>query len=167
MDSNLVIAFTDVPEKIEQSIVQGLMTCWPQHADRFIAEGKILNGNYPMYTFVMMHDDVVIAHCGLVEKEVEFTKTPYCVAGLQQTFVLPKYRGQNLTKILLDEFVRVARKHNFDFAMGFARDYVWKFHLNAGWSALDDYINEQRPVYKLIALSELPAGSLQLNGKPW
>lgn len=136
--SNVMI-FEAVGPDMDRLIKVGLATCWPQLADRFFKEGRILNGNFPLYTLVILNEraEKVIAHCGLVAKEISCSKTPYEVAGLQQTFVIPEYRGTGLTRILLDTFMQLSHLHKFDFAVGFARTGICEFHRKAGWSVSD------------------------------
>ncbi len=162
------VVMGELPEKLSNEILDGLIECWPHLADLFREKGRILNESHPDFTVTLHDGEDLVAHCGLVDRLLR-TDRYFSVIGLQQLFVMPAYRESDVTQQVLQACTVVGRRLYKDFAAGFARDGICEFHRKAGWAVSERLFEEHHLVYTGIdcRTEELDVSELMLEGGLW
>lgn len=129
----------------------------------------------------MVDDNCIAAHAGIVDRTVKVEKTFIRVAGIQNVFVLPEYRGVGLCEKVMDAAMQEAEKRNFDAGLLYCVPQLEKVYAKCGWRLLPEReiirIDENGKHIPLppknitmffpLKMQEFPEGKINLQGNDW
>jgi GNAT superfamily N-acetyltransferase len=170
----------DVTVELDRAIRAGLCECFPPDFAVF-SRTRAWHGSHPAWSVVVEHETQVIAHAGIVERVILAGRQAVRVAGVQNMFVLPRYRGQGLFPQVMAEFVREALRRRLDLGLLFCTPQIAVPYARLGWQFVHarriTRIDEQGEPQPLpannvamrypLGRAELPAGDVHLQGNDW
>jgi len=129
----------------------------------------------------MEHGEAVIAHAGIVEREIRAGTTPIRVAGVQNVLVLPEFRGQGLFRQVMCAAMEEARRRGLDLGLLFCTPEIGRKYTRLGWllltgrqvTRIDEHGRAQPLPAKNVTmfyglrLEAVPPGDLHLQGNDW
>ncbi len=170
-----------IDKALHDEICHGLVECFPEEAD-FFTDHRSWHGSVPCFSVVLRSTDTdrLIAHAGVVDRNVHVGKDSIRVAGLQNVFVLPSHRGRNMSAILLTTAMKEASARGMDLGMLFCTAQLETVYARANWTRADsrpitctsDGHDKPLPGKNIVmiyplALRILPDGPLHLQGNDW
>lgn len=164
----------------DAAIRAALCRCFPVDHEVF-ARTRAWHGTLPTWTVLVGHEDLVIAHAGIVEREIVVGSARVRAAGVQNVLVVPEHRRSNLFRQVMSVAMDEARRRQLDLGILFctadlARLYAW-----LGWQLLEGRhvvrIDEEglpQPLpeknvtmfYPLLR-ADFPPGDIHLQGNDW
>ena len=171
----------EITPALDQEIKDGLCQCFPDDAASF-SISRAWHGSYPAYSVIMQDEKKIVAHVGIVKREISINDIDkLTVGGIQNVFVFSEYRGQGLVDAIMAEAMTVAAKKQFDCGFLFCVPELEKVYTRCLWNRLPD-INIIRideagnnvPIPgKNIAMFfplktiQFPPGDIYLQGNDW
>ena len=176
-----IISEPDMDADTDRAIREGLCVCFPEDAGVF-CHTRAWHGSAPEWS-VVMEDDAgcVVAHAGVVSRTIEVGGKPLKVAGIQNVFVIPEFRGRGFCDQVMSAAMRQAASGDYDCGLLFCVPALENVYARCGWKSLGDRetvrIDEngsEVPVpgkniamfYPLKATG-FPAGLIHLRGNDW
>jgi hypothetical protein len=164
----------------DAAIRTALCRCFPPDYEVF-SKTRAWHGTLPTWTVLVEHEDLVIAHAGIVEREILVGQEPIRAAGVQNVLVVPEYRGSKLFLQIMSAAMDEAGRRYLDLGILFctpdlARIYAW-----VGWQLLEerhvvriDDNGQPQPLpqknvtmfYPLVR-ADFPPGDIHLQGNDW
>lgn len=175
-----IVLETAISPAQDASIRAGLCICFPPDVEIF-SRTRAWHGCHPAWSVLVEHADSVIAHAGVVEREVFVGQEQVSVAGVQNTFVLPEHRGRGLFRQVMAAVLEEAGRRGLEFGLLFCTPEIGAKYARQGWSLLDDRgvtrLDEdwrRLPLpaknvtmwYPIVGRT-LPPGDLDLQGNDW
>lgn len=164
----------------DAAIRAGLCACFPPDREVF-SRTRAWHGSHPAWSVLAVEEDALIAHAGIVERQVLVGQEHIRVAGVQNVFVLPEYRGLGLFRQVMSAALEEAHKRGLDFGLLFCAPDIGRKYARQGWRLLEDRgvtrVDQQRRPQPLpaknvtmfypLAGRDLPPGDLHLLGNDW
>jgi predicted acetyltransferase len=164
----------------DAAIRVALCRCFPPDREVF-AKTRAWHGTLPTWSVVVEHGDLVVAHAGIVEREILVGHDRVRAAGVQNVLVAPEHRKSDLFGQIMSVAMAEALRRQVDLGILFctaelARIYAW-----VGWKILEDRsvvrVDEEgrfRPLpeknvtmfYPLVR-ADIPPGDIHLLGNDW
>ena len=120
---------SDLSLETDQEIKDALCMCFPDCYDAF-SESSAWHGSSPEYSVIAIQDEKIIAHVGVVHREISVKGVAaLTVAGIQNVFVFPEHRGKGLVDKIMQEAMNVAAKKKFDCGLLFCVPALEKIYL--------------------------------------
>ena len=175
-----IIPESEIDPTTDAAIRQGLCACFPPDVAVF-SKTRAWHGSAPVWSVVVRHEGCVAAHTGVVDRTVRVGDRQIRVAGIQNLFVLPEYRGRGLCDQVMEAAMSEASKRDYDIGLLFCVPELARVYERCGWSNLGcrDVIRiDERgldaalptkniTMFYPLATSEFPDGSVHLQGNDW
>jgi GNAT superfamily N-acetyltransferase len=179
MKPRIVEQFAVSPSQ-DEAIRAGLCTCFPPDREVF-NRTRAWHGSHPAWSVLVEHEDSVVAHAGIVERNILVGLERVSVAGVQNVFVLAEFRGRGLFREVMSVALDEARRRGLEFGLLFCAPDIGRKYTRQGWQLLDKRsvtrIDEQgcpqplpaKNVTMFYPLSgrSMPPGDLHLSGNDW
>lgn len=170
---------TEISETLDIAIRKTLAVCFPHHKDEF-SKAHYLNDNKPVFSVIIEDGGSAIAYVGVIDRTIKLGSRRYRVAGVQNVCVLPKYRHRRLSDGVLKAAMEEAHTQRFDFGLLFTQQKIKKVYARNGWLQInkskfirtENSVNIEMPpesvkMYYPLAVKDLPAGDVDLQGNKW
>ena len=170
---------TEISETLDIAIRKTLAVCFPHHKDEF-SKAHYLNDNKPVFSVIIEDGGSAIAYVGVIDRTIKLGGRRYRVAGVQNVCVLPKYRHRRLSDGVLKAAMEEAHTRRFDFGLLFTQQKIKKVYARNGWLQInkskfirtENSVNIEMPpesvkMYYPLAVKDLPAGDVDLQGNKW
>jgi GNAT superfamily N-acetyltransferase len=131
-----------VPEEkmeaaLDAEIRRCLCICFPPDVDVF-SQTRKWHGCGPAWSVVLEEGPNVIAHLGAVERTVDADGELLRVAGLQNVFVLPEYRGKGYADKILEASMVEAARQGYDCGLLFCIPRIVDVYARCGWKTMPE-----------------------------
>jgi predicted acetyltransferase len=180
MGSVQLINEQDLPPDLEAAIRQTLVACFAKDAE-FFSHSRAWHGSAPTFSAVILNGTEVIAHLGVVQREVTIGGTPANVAGIQNVAVLPDHRGRGLCRAMLAVAMGEAKQRGLDYGILFCVADSVPLYARCGWKCLFDspvvrvdtdgqekpLVEGNLPMWLPLGKEEFPSGEIHLDGNDW
>jgi GNAT superfamily N-acetyltransferase len=118
-----------------RTLRKALCRCFP--SDRKVFSKTLAwHGSAPAWGVVIEKSRHIVAHVGVVDRVVRAGHTPIRIAGIQNVFVLPEYRGQGLSQQAMNKAMKEALRRQFDCGLLFCIPAIAKVYTVCGWQIL-------------------------------
>ncbi len=174
-----IVLESQMPAELDQRIRAGLCASFPVDNGVF-AHTRAWHGSRPCYTVVMEQGEEVVAHVGVVDRTIRVSDVPLRVAGIQNVFVRPGFRGQGLCDRIMIAAMDEALRLGFDCGLLFCVPKLERVYAATGWKNLGERtvirVDEGRDVaipdknitlYLPLARTGFPDGIIHLQGNDW
>lgn len=182
-----IVKESEISETLDIAIRKALAICFPHHKDIY-SKTYYLNDLKPVFSAVIEDDGSVIAYAGVIDRTIKIDGREYRAAGVQNVCVLPKYRGQRLSDIVLKAAMEEAHIWRFDFGLLFTQQSIKQIYARNGWVQIKhrkfirtetcpersrrNSVNIEMPpesikMYYPLAVKDFPAGDVDLLGNKW
>jgi GNAT superfamily N-acetyltransferase len=169
-----------VTPELDEAIRHGLVVCFPADAESF-SHTRAWHGSAPAWSVILDHEGEVIGHVGVVDRVIKVGETALRVAGIQNVFLLPEFRGRGVSTPLMDKAMHEAAAQGFDLGMLFCVPALERVYSRAGWLSLGERetvrIDETGVEVPLpaknvclffpLAHPSFPRGVIHLQGNDW
>jgi len=170
-----------MPEQVDQAIRERLCICFPDDCEYF-SHTRPWHDCVPAWS-VLIEDDSgeIIAHAGIIDRTIEVNDQHIRIAGAQNVFVLPEYRGKHVVKQLLDAAMKYAAQNKFDCGLLCCHIDRERIYARCGWHTIPnrpiirvDETGKEVPLaeHKIamcypLSLRKFPPGTVHLKGNTW
>jgi GNAT superfamily N-acetyltransferase len=174
-----------VPEHVlrpdeDAAIRAALCLCFPPDREVF-SQTRAWHGSRPTWSVLVDDGACIVAHAGIVEREVLFGAERVRVAGIQNVFVLPECRGKGWFQQVMSAAMEEALRRELDLGLLFCSREIAAKYARIEWRLLEGRnvtrINEEgrdeplpaknvTMVYPLHRL-DTPSGDIHLLGNDW
>ncbi len=174
-----MIEETAITPELDQAIRHTLCASFPNDDGNFSLTRK-WHGSGPEYTVLMQSERKVIAHVGVVDRQIDIGGVPLHVAGVQNVCVLPDWRGKGLSDRVMIAAMQEAETRGYDCGLLFCIPVLEKVYARVGWISLGvrDVIRTENgqdlpipdkniAMYYPIKVKSLPEGIIHLRGNDW
>lgn len=176
-----VINETDIGQRLDEEIRQGLCECFPPDKEIF-SKTRSWHGSFPAWCVLVLENDQILAHVGIVDRVIEVNHDHRLrIAGIQNVYVLPAGRGKGLCDKLMIKSMEEAESRGFDCGLLFCIPDIQKVYSRCGWQLLprekvirvDESGQDVELPTKNIAMfyplkvTEFPPGRIHLQGNDW
>jgi predicted N-acetyltransferase YhbS len=168
-----------MPPDLDAAIREALCACFPADREAF-SRTRAWHGSSPDWSVVVMDDNGVIAHAGVVERKILIGSEKVLVSGVQNVFVMPDLRGRGLFRSVMSAVTEEASRRTCDLGMLFCTTDIAPLYERLGWQTAAGRkvtrIEEGRllplpenniMMFEPIRLSDLPSGDVALQGNDW
>jgi predicted N-acetyltransferase YhbS len=180
METVRLVNEQDLPPDLEAAIRQTLVACFPKDTD-FFSHSRAWHGSAPTFSAVVLDGKEVIAHLGVVQREVTIGGAPANVAGIQNVAVLPDHRGRGLCRAMLTAAMDEAKQRGLDYGILFCVADSVPLYARCGWKRLFDspvvrvdldgmekpLVEGNLPMWLPLEKGEFPTGEVHLAGNDW
>jgi len=175
-----VVDEKDVDAILDQRIREGLCISFPRDASVF-SRNRAWHGSAPAWNVILEQDDRIIAHCGIVDRTIKVGNEFLHIAGVQNVYVMPTFRGKGFCDGVMNSAMGDAGRRGYDCGLLFCVPELEKVYARCGWRLLP---NEN--VYRMDENGEIlplpgkniamffplkrkgfPAGDISLEGNDW
>lgn len=179
MNDCRVVNESEMTESLDAAIRRGLCLAFPADAAVF-GETRVWHGSGPAFSLVMEDGEAVIAHVGVVDREVTVGERPLRVAGIMNVYVDSSRRGTGLGPKIMGAAMAEAARRGFDAGLLFCLHRLAKFYASLGWRALPGrettrvdagreipLPEKNAPMYFPLRMKAFPDGAIHLRGNDW
>ena len=164
----------------DAAIRVALCRCFPAEREVF-AKTRAWHGTFPTWSVLVERQDLVIAHAGVVEREILAGNQPVRAAGIQNVLVVPEHRKSALFRQVMSLAMDEARRRELDLGLLFCTVDLARLYAGLGWRLVQGRsvvrIDQQGRVEPLPAKNvtmfyplrraEIPPGDVHLLGNDW
>jgi GNAT superfamily N-acetyltransferase len=175
-----IVPETAITPAQDAAIRAGLCTCFPPDREIF-SRTRAWHGSHPAWTVLVEHGDSVIAHVGVVERQIFVGREQVRIAGVQNAFVLPEHRGRGLFRQTMAAVLEEAKRRGLEFGLLFCTSEIGEKYARQGWRLPNgravirlDEVGLEQPLpaknvtmFYPLAGRDLPPGDLHLQGNDW
>ncbi len=175
-----VVLETAITPAQDAAIRAGLCACFPPDCEVF-SRTRAWHGSPPAWSVLVEYEDLVVAYVGIVERQILVGQERVSVAGVQNAFVLPEYRGRGLFRQVMSAALEEARRRGLEFGLLFCTPQIGAKYARQGWRLLDDRsvtrLDEEgrsqplpaknATMFYPLANRNLPPGDVHLQGNDW
>lgn len=175
-----VVAETAMSPAEDAAIRAGLCQCFPPDESVF-SQTRAWHGSYPTWSVLVEQEGCIVAHAGIVERDVLFGVERVRVAGIQNVFVLPELRGGRLFRQVMSAAMEEALRRDLDLGLLFCTPDIGRKYARLDWQLLEgrnatrineDGIAEPLPAKNVAMIYPLhhrnaPPGDIDLLGNDW
>jgi GNAT superfamily N-acetyltransferase len=179
MSSPQIIDEANLSARLDAAIRKSLCRCFPDACEVF-SRTRAWHGSPPNWTVLVEDDGTVIAHAGVVDRTIRAGDQRLRVAGVQNVFVVPEFRGRGWMRTVMTALTEEANRRDCDAGLLFCTLEIARRYQRLGWRRIErplkriDEDGHEQPLpsgnyilfYPLIR-TELPAGVLDLQGNDW
>jgi GNAT superfamily N-acetyltransferase len=169
-----------VTPKLDAAIRRGLVCCFPEEAEAF-AQTRAWHGSAPAWSVILEHEGEIIGHVGVVDRVISVGGHELRVAGIQNVFILPEFRGRGVSTPLLDKAMQEAAAQGCDLGLLFCVPELERVYERAGWRMLGvretvrgDENGQEAPLpeknicmFYPLRQPSFPRGLIHLQGNDW
>lgn len=170
-----------MPEALDQAIRRALCVCFPPDVDVF-SRTRAWHGSGPAYSAVLLDaDGEPVAHAGVVDRTIDAGGEGLRVAGIQNVYVLPVWRGRDLSNQVLAAAMQEAAARGFDAGLLFCVPELARVYVPGGWKPLPetpvtriDATGAEVPIpgknvvmFYPLRVKTFPRGPIHLRGNDW
>lgn len=179
MQQPRVIHERQMTAELDERIRQSLCTCFPAQVEVFSHTRK-WHGSAPAFSVIMEHQGRVVAHVGIVDREVKFDHQLVRAAGVQNVFVLPEFRGKHLAETVMNAAADEASQEGYDCGLLFCVPGLAGVYQRTGWLQIPNPVvrvdndGKEKPLpennicmFLPLTLTSPPKGLLHLRGNDW
>jgi len=168
----------DVTPDLDARIRELLCGSFPANAGVY-SETRRWHGSAPAYSLYHEEGGRILAHVGMVVRDVRWGGRSVRVAGIQNLSVHPSLRGEKLGHALVRAGMAEAARRGIPFGLLFCVPGLEAYYGAVGWARLDGpvtmvYEGQTTPIpAKNIAMAvtlgdePLPPGAIHLEGPDW
>ncbi len=164
----------------DAAIRVALCRCFPADHEVF-AETRAWHGTLPTWSVVVEHENLVVAHAGIVEREILVGHERVRAAGVQNVLVLPEHRKSDLFRQIMSVAMEEARRRPLDLGILFCTSDLVRIYAWVGWRLLKGRsvvrVDEEGRFQALpeknvtmfypLAHADIPPGDIHLLGNDW
>lgn len=169
-------------EADDDAIRASLCRCFPADQESF-RKTRAWHGVRPAWSVVVDHEGLVLAHVGIVEREIQILGSDdrLRVAGIQNVLVLPEHRKTGLFRQVMTAAMDEASRRELDVGLLFCLPDLVEKYARLGWRLLEPRnvirIDENGQAQSLpsknltmvhpLRRADLPPGDIHLQGNDW
>jgi predicted N-acetyltransferase YhbS len=175
-----IISETLLTAADDAAIRAALCRCFPADHEIF-SRTRAWHGTYPTWTVLVEQKGLVIAHVGIVEREILVDAQRLGVAGVQNVFVVPEHRKSGLFQRIMSVAMEESARRNLDLGLLFCTPEIAQFYVPLGWRIVEgrgviridsNGLSQPLPTKNVVMFYplrrlELPTGDLHLRGNDW
>jgi len=175
-----IVNENEISGELDCAIKKALCICFPDDAE-FFSGSRAWHGTAPAWSVIMKDNSTVAAHVGIVDRTVKTGKHLLRVAGIQNVFIQPEYRGRGLCEKLMNAAMDEALRRGFDAGLLYCVPRLEKVYAKCGWTLLPGKeiirINEKGEhvplpaknitMYFPLKIKDFPDGDINLQGNDW
>jgi hypothetical protein len=175
-----IVLETQITPAEDAAIRAALCICFPPDREIF-SQTRSWHGTYPTWSVLVEHEGAVIAHTGIVEREILVGSEPIRAAGVQNVLVVPEHRKSNLFRQVMTVAMQEAGRRGQDLGILFCTSNLAMAYAGLGWKLLkgrgviriDEEGRPQPLPAKNVAMfyplhrADIPAGDIHLQGNDW
>ena len=125
-----IVLETSITPAEDAAIRAALCLCFPADREVF-SQTRAWHGTFPTWSIIVEHQDQVIAHVGIVEREILVGVDRVRAAGIQNVLVVPEHRKTNLFRQIMSVAMEEARRRDIDLGILFCTR-TWPEYMH-GW----------------------------------
>lgn len=170
---------TAMPPELDQEIRDALCLCFPADVAIY-RETRAWHGAVAAYSVILQEEGRIVAHASAVDRTIDAGGTPLRVAGVENVYALPDWRGQGLAQQVLEAAMAEAQRRGLDCGLLFCVPALAKVYAAAGWQLLgpreivrvEDGRELPIPAKNIamfypIEVDVFPEGLIHLRGNDW
>ena len=175
-----IVPESSMDARLDAEIRRGLCVCFPPDVDVF-SQTRKWHGCGPAWSVVLEDGPAVIAHLGAVERTVDMDGELVRVAGLQNVYVLPVFRGKGYADQVLNAAMVEAGRQGYDCGLLFCIPKIVHVYARCGWKTMEnvdvvrvDNDGQEKPLpgvnvamYYPLRRKELAPRRIHLRGNDW
>lgn len=174
-----VIKEKDITPKLDAGLRTILIESYPHNAEQFKA-GRRWRGNIPFYNVILYDNDEICGQISVIDRTIKVNSQPIRSAGIANVCIRPRYRGNNLSEMMLIASMDYAAKMDFDIGMLFTHSPIdkvytrnhWQYISKRNYKRVENGISAGLPetsivMYYTLKMKSLPDGDIDLNGDKW
>jgi hypothetical protein len=164
----------------DAAIRTALCRCFPADYEVF-SKTRAWHGTFPTWTVLVEHKDLVIAHAGIVEREILVGQECIRAAGVQNVLVVPEHRASKLFQQIMSTAMEEAGRRRLDVGLLFCTPNLTGVYGWVGWQLLEERrvvrIDENglpQPLppknvtmFYPLARADFPPGDIHVQGNDW
>jgi len=169
-----------VDERLDKSIRKGLCVCFPKDEEVF-SKSRSWHGTSPTWCVLIEEDSEVLAHVGMVEREIRVGNEQICIAGVQNVFILPNCRDRGFFLQIMKASMKEAGRLRHDFGLLFCVPELERLYALCRWKVLPgrkvrrldengqevDLPSKNVVMYYPLVRSDFPTDDIHLQGNDW
>lgn len=170
----------NISQELDKKIKDGLCLCFPD--DRVVySNTRAWHNSVPVWSLYLEENGRLILHVGVIDRSISIGDRLVRVAGIQNVFVLPEFRGKGLCDAILNEAMVKAGDFAFDYGLLFCVPEIEKVYRRCGWYKLPNapiirvdesgkellLPDKNIAMYYPLAKKEIPDGEIHLQGNDW
>ena len=174
-----LIPEAEMPPDVDARIREGLCRCFPPDVEIF-SQTRAWHGCAPAWSVVLRDGEVIAAHVGIVDRTILAGGERVRVAGVQNVYSLPEYRGAGLGRRVLAAAMVEAGRLGMDGGLLFCTHRLERYYAADGWQTVpvrsvtrvEDGRDLPLPgknitMYLPLARPALPGLDIHLQGNDW
>lgn len=164
----------------DAGIKQGLCACFPNDAAIF-TRTRVWHGSAPAFSVLIEDAGWIIAHVGVVDRVIQAGAEELRIAGVQNVFVRPEFRGRGLVDEVMRSAMAEAMQRRMDAGLLFCLPALERVYARTSWQTLpprtiwasrangERYRLDEKNLlmFHSLAKEAFPAGTIDLNGDDW
>ena len=180
MERLRIVDESDIAPALDAAIRDSLCICFPPDRQVY-SQTRAWHGSRPAWSVVVECENIVVAHAGIVEREILAGTEGIWVAGVQNVFVLPAYRGRGLFRQVMVAAMQEAQRRGLELGLLFCTPELSPKYARLGWQVLerctftriDEHGLPQPLPAKNLAMvyplcrTAVPSGHWHLQGNDW
>ena len=175
-----IIEEKNITPQLDSEIKNALCLCFPEDRN-FFSLSRAWHNSYPEISFIMLENNRIVAHVAIVNRRIMVRNQFVKVAGIQNVFVLPEYRGKGLCKEIMTFAMQNIKKYNFDLGLLFCVPDLERTYSQCSWSIMSKreitrttesgetipLPNKNISMYYPLEMKQMPEGNIDLMGNDW
>jgi hypothetical protein len=170
---------TDISPALDAEIRATLCVCFPADIATY-RHTRAWHGAVATYTSMLRDGQRLVAHASVIDRKITVAGRQLRVAGVENVFVVPDFRGQRLSRHVLIPAMEEAARRRFDCGLLFCLPILAKIYAECGWQSLQPRTivrvedGEERPLpakniamFHPLHVTQFPDGPVHLGGNDW
>lgn len=176
----LTVLEPEVTTDLDAAIRKSLCIAFPEDASIF-SQTRAWRGSSCSWSHYIEIGDRIIAYAGVVDRHIKVGNNIFHIAGIQNVFVLPEYRGQNLSDRIMKIAMEEAGHRSYDAGLLFCLQTLEKVYARYGWLLLagrsiiriaENGAEKSLPEKNItmsypLKQATFPYGDIHLQGNDW
>ena len=175
-----IVAETSLTKQEDAAIRSSLCECFP--ADREIfAVTRAWHATYPTWSVIVEHQNRVIAHAAVVQREILVGAERILAAGIQNVFVVPEYRKTKQFRQIMSVAMQESLRRKLDLGLLFCDRNIAKIYGRLRWRLLKErkvirvdetgrfqtLPEKNATMFYPLRHPNIPPGDIHLLGNDW
>jgi GNAT superfamily N-acetyltransferase len=175
-----IIEENEINPEFDKELRNALCQCFPDDVELFL-QSRSWHGSAPAWSAVIIISGSVAAHVGIVDRTIQAGTRQMRVAGIQNVFILPEYRGKGFCEEIMASAMKEAKRRNFEAGLLYCVPQLEKVYARCGWRLLPERkiirIDENGKHISLpaknitmlfpLSIKAFPEGPINLQGNDW
>jgi len=174
-----IIEESHISAALDAELRAFLMRAFPD-GDASFAQTRYWHGSAPVYSVIARLDGKVVAHAGIVVRDICVGNQPVRIYGIQNMGVLPEARGTGAGLRVLETVACEAVRRGIAFGVLFCVPGLERYYRRNGWELhdvavrmnYDGHANIPIPgknicMVKRLTAAVFPDGEIHLQGADW